>query len=93
MTFPTSLLDARLAREKQQNELDRIRLLEEAKVWLAQNAARYGVKTGYIFGSVTTPARFTARSDVDLAAETFKDRTRTAATKSTNCSNALPHHS
>lgn len=72
MTFPTPLLDARLTREKQQNEVDRLRILQATTDWLTQNAARYGVKTGYIFGSVTTPDRFTARSDVDLAIETFK---------------------
>ncbi|MEM8503577.1 MAG: nucleotidyltransferase domain-containing protein [Cyanobacteria bacterium P01_D01_bin.1] len=72
MAFPTPLLDARLAREKAQNEQDRQQLLQQALDWLPANAQRYGIEGGYVFGSVTEPNRFTQRSDIDLAVETHK---------------------
>lgn len=72
MAFPTPLLDARWAKEKAQNEQDRQQLLQQTLAWLAENAQRYGVEGGYVFGSVTVPNRFTQRSDVDLAVETHK---------------------
>ena len=72
MAFPTPLLDARLAREKKQNEEDRQRLLPMTLDWLAENAARYGIDKGYVFGSVTERDRFTQHSDIDLAVETHK---------------------
>ena len=72
MTFPTPLLDARLAREKTQNEQIRQQLVQQTLDWLTENAQRYGVKRGYIFGSLTMPDRFTQRSDIDLVVETHK---------------------
>ncbi|MEL7069925.1 MAG: nucleotidyltransferase domain-containing protein [Cyanobacteria bacterium J06581_3] len=72
MAFPTPLLDARLAKEKKQNEQDRQRLLQQTLAWLSENAWHYGVDSGYIFGSVTESNRFTQRSDIDLAVETHK---------------------
>ena len=72
MVFPTPLLDARLAREKKQNEEIRQQLLQQTLDWLKNNAQRYGVNGGYVFGSVTIPGRFTQRSDIDLAVETHK---------------------
>ncbi|MEN8445553.1 MAG: nucleotidyltransferase domain-containing protein [Cyanobacteria bacterium J06555_13] len=72
MAFPTPLLDARLAREKKQNEEIRQQLLQQTLDWLSDNARRYGVKGGYVFGSVAIPNRFTQRSDIDLAVETHK---------------------
>ncbi len=72
MAFSTHLLDARLARERKQNEQTRQQLLQQTLDWLAVNAQRYGVEEGYIFGSVTVPSQFTQRSDVDLAVETHK---------------------
>ena len=59
MAFPTPLLDARLAKEKEQNEADRTRLLESALQWLRAHGAAYAITHGYIFGSVTEPGRFT----------------------------------
>lgn len=72
MAFSTHLLDARLAKEKKQNEQTRQQLLQQALDWLTVNARQYGVKSGYVFGSVTEPNRFTQRSDIDLAVETHK---------------------
>ncbi|MGB3293674.1 MAG: nucleotidyltransferase domain-containing protein [Phormidesmis sp.] len=72
MTFPTPLLDARLARQKAANEQARQQILQMTQHWLSSNAARYGIESGYIFGSVTVPGRFSDRSDVDLAVETHK---------------------
>lgn len=72
MAFPTPLLDARLARERVQNEQNRQQLLQQTLTWLADNAIRFGIKNGYVFGSVTMPYRFNQSSDVDLAVETYK---------------------
>lgn len=67
--FPTPLLDAKLQQQRQQNEGDRQEILQAALAWLRSNAAQFGIEQGYLFGSVTQPGRFTARSDVDLAVE------------------------
>ena len=72
MSFPTPLLDARLDKQKEQNEQVRQQLLPTVLEWLSDNAARYGIQTGYVFGSLTQPNRFTQRSDIDLAIETYK---------------------
>ena len=72
MAFPTPLLDARLAKEKEQNEADRGRLLESALQWLRAHGAAYAITHGYIFGSVTEPGRFTQNSDIDIAVDTWK---------------------
>ena len=72
MAYPTPLLDARLAREKKRNEENRQQLLNETIAWLTHNSSKYGVSKGYIFGSVTVPGKFTARSDIDIAVETHK---------------------
>ncbi len=71
MAFPTPLLDARLAREKKQNEADRLQLLKSAMEWLCAHSATYGITRGYVFGSVTEPGRFTRRSDIDMAVDTW----------------------
>ena len=72
MTFPTPLLDARLAKQKVANEQARQQVLQMTQQWLSDNAARYGIESGYIFGSVLVPGRFSDRSDIDLAVETHK---------------------
>lgn len=72
MAFPTPLLDARLAREKEHNEADRQRLLASAIEWLHTHSETYGITQGYIFGSVTEPERFTQTSDIDIAVDTWK---------------------
>ena len=71
MAFPTPLLDARLAREKEQNETERRRLLPLALEWLRAHGPTYGISHGYVFGSVTEPDRFTQSSDVDIAVDTW----------------------
>lgn len=71
MAFPTPLLDARLVREKEQNEADRQRLLKSVLAWLRTNGITYGIAQGYIFGSVTEPGHFSRTSDVDIAVETW----------------------
>ncbi|MBE9064590.1 nucleotidyltransferase family protein [cf. Phormidesmis sp. LEGE 11477] len=73
MAFSTHLLDARLARERKQNEQTRQQILQETLDWLTANAERYGISSGYLFGSVIVPNRFTQRSDIDLAVETYKE--------------------
>ncbi len=72
MGFSTHLLDARLAREKQQNEQIRQQLLQQTLNWLTANAQNYGISSGYLFGSVTVPNKFSQHSDIDLAVETYK---------------------
>ena len=72
MAFPTPLLDARYAREREQNERDRRQILAATLRWLSEHAAQCGFQSGYIFGSLTHKNRFTKHSDVDLAVETHK---------------------
>ena len=72
MTFPTPLLDARLAREKEQNEAARLQLLDLALQWLRTHGTTYGINHGYIFGSVTKPGHFIQNSDIDLAVDTWE---------------------
>ncbi|MGH2416538.1 MAG: nucleotidyltransferase family protein, partial [Microcystaceae cyanobacterium] len=66
-TFPTPLLDEKLVQLRLQNEAERKHLLQEALLWLQQNAARFGVEQGYLFGSVTQEGNFSQQSDLDLA--------------------------
>ena len=72
MAFPTPLLDARLAREKEQNERERQQLLPLALAWLQVHGLDYGISRGYLFGSVTQPGRFTQSSDIDIAVDTWE---------------------
>ena len=72
MAFPTPLLDARLAREKEQNERERQQLLPLALAWLQAHGLDYGISCGYLFGSVTQPGRFTQSSDIDIAVDTWE---------------------
>lgn len=54
--------------EKSKNrERTRVETLERVKTALAELSEEVSFKKAYIFGSVTTPYRFTDRSDVDLA--------------------------
>ncbi|MEO0457152.1 MAG: nucleotidyltransferase domain-containing protein [Cyanobacteria bacterium P01_A01_bin.114] len=71
MTFSTDLLDAKLAEQQAQAEATRQTLLSNALAWLQANAADYGVRQGYLFGSVTEAGRFRPASDIDLAIETL----------------------
>ena len=72
MAFPTPLLDARLAREKDQHERERQQLLPLALAWLQAHGLDYGISRGYLFGSVTQPGRFTQSSDIDIAVDTWE---------------------
>ena len=72
MAFPTPLLDARLAREKEQNERERQQLLPLALAWLQAHGLDYGISRGYLFGSVTQPGRFTQSSDIEIAVDTWE---------------------
>lgn len=69
--FDTSILDARLRQERAQNEFERQRILAAGLLWLSQNGQQFGFETGYLFGSVTQPGRFTQGSDVDIAVESI----------------------
>ncbi|MEO0407399.1 MAG: nucleotidyltransferase domain-containing protein, partial [Cyanobacteria bacterium P01_A01_bin.135] len=57
----------KLQQQRRQNECDRQQVLQAALAWLREHGAQFGIEQGYLFGSVTQPGRFTARSDVDLA--------------------------
>jgi hypothetical protein len=70
--FPTPLLDKKLAHQRQQSEVDRQILLQEALSWLKKQANRFGVEQGYLFGSVTQANRFSPDSDLDLAVESLQ---------------------
>ncbi|MDX2241196.1 MAG: nucleotidyltransferase domain-containing protein [Leptolyngbyaceae cyanobacterium bins.302] len=71
MSFPTPLLDAKLAQLREQSEHDRQHLLQAAIVWLHHHAIDFGFEQGYLFGSVTQPGRFSPDSDIDLAIDSL----------------------
>lgn len=65
----THRLDQILAEKRSQQEQERQFLLEKTRQWLNHNGTEYGIKTAYIFGSVTRPYRFRPQSDIDVAVE------------------------
>jgi predicted nucleotidyltransferase len=69
MPFPTPILDRALATRRQQNEQQRLATCDRVIAWLDGAGQRYGITRAYLFGSLTKPYRFTARSDVDVAVE------------------------
>jgi predicted nucleotidyltransferase len=69
--FPTPILDQKLAQQRYQWERDRQVLLSAAQEWLELHAQEFGIEQGYLLGSVTQAGRFSARSDIDIAVETF----------------------
>lgn len=69
MTFATPILDRALADRRQQNEQQRLAICDRVLAWLDEVGQQYGIDRAYLFGSLTRPYRFTARSDVDLAVE------------------------
>jgi hypothetical protein len=73
VAFSTDLLDAYLAQQRADNEAARQQLLKQALQWLTAHAAAYGIRQGYLFGSVTAAGRFQATSDIDLAIPTLSD--------------------
>lgn len=70
-SFPTPLLDEKLAQLRQQSERDRPQLLQEALIWLQHNATRFGIERGYLFGSITQAGKFAPESDLDPAIESL----------------------
>lgn len=73
MPFSTHRLDAILAQRQAEAEATRQDLLKKALQWLQENAAAYGIRHGYLFGSITESGRFRQSSDIDLAIETLKE--------------------
>lgn len=67
MAFPTPLFDQLLAERQTRWESERQTVLRAALEWLQLHGGDYGIKAGYVFGSVTQAGRFTEYSDVDLA--------------------------
>lgn len=47
-------------------------MLQVTLAWLSENAARYDINSGYIFGSLTMPQKYSQHSDIDLAVETYR---------------------
>ncbi|MBW4474263.1 MAG: nucleotidyltransferase domain-containing protein [Stenomitos rutilans HA7619-LM2] len=72
MTFPTPLLDEKLAQQRQKSEHDRQQLLQMALIWLQHHAIDFGIEQGYLFGSITQTGRFSRQSDLDLAVESLQ---------------------
>lgn len=71
-TFPTPLLDARLAQQRRQAEQLRQRLLDETLQWLSAQGRDFGILQGYVLGSVTRPGSFSEGSDIDIAVDSLK---------------------
>ena len=72
VSFPTPILDEKLAQQRLQNEVERQHLLQEALLWLKQNAGQFAIESGYLFGSITQSGKFSQHSDVDLAVESLQ---------------------
>jgi hypothetical protein len=70
-SFPTPILDRKLAQQRQQWEGDRQHLLQAALIWLQDNADQFGIRQGYLFGSILRAGRFSSRSDVDIAVDSL----------------------
>jgi len=62
-----TLWEANLRRRQAAGEAERLRILADLLAWLDTHGAEHGIGEAWIFGSVTRPNRFDARSDVDLA--------------------------
>ncbi len=75
MPFPTPILDRALADRRQQNEQQRLATCDRVLAWLDAFGRQYGIDRAYLFGSLTRPYRFTVRSDVDLAVESYRSGT------------------
>jgi predicted nucleotidyltransferase len=69
MAFNTRLLDAAIAKRRQQNEQTRQETLTKLLQWFDQHGSQYGVDRVYIFGSLSRPGRFRDNSDIDIAVE------------------------
>ncbi|MEO7913386.1 MAG: nucleotidyltransferase domain-containing protein [Roseiflexaceae bacterium] len=62
-----ALWEATLQCRRATNEVERCRILADLLAWLDAHAAEHGLQQVWVFGSVTQPNRFVARSDIDLA--------------------------
>jgi predicted nucleotidyltransferase len=62
-----ALWEAAIGRRQAANEETRRRLLADLLAWLDAHAPEHGIDEAWVFGSVTRPGRFGARSDIDLA--------------------------
>jgi predicted nucleotidyltransferase len=62
-----ALWEAALQRRRAANEAERRRVLADLLAWLDARGAEHDIDQAWIFGSLTRPGRFGARSDVDLA--------------------------
>lgn len=71
MPYPTPLLDKAIANRRQQNEQQRLIVIEQVIRWLESKAQNYGIPQAYLFGSVVRPYGFGRYSDIDLAVETI----------------------
>lgn len=69
MSFKTYLLDEIIRSKRDRLERERQTLLAQVKRWLDDYGGQYGIRSAYIFGSLTRPDRFTETSDVDIAVE------------------------
>jgi predicted nucleotidyltransferase len=69
MPYPTPLLDKAIANRRQQNEQQRLIMIEQVIRWLESKAQNYGITQAYLFGSVVRPYGFGRYSDIDLALE------------------------
>jgi hypothetical protein len=67
MPYPTPLLDKAIANRRQQNEQQRLIMIEQVIRWLESKAQNYGITQAYLFGSVVRPYGFGCYSDIDLA--------------------------
>lgn len=69
--FPTPVLDRQWAQQREQWERDRQTVLSAAQTWLISHAEEFGIKQGYLFGSVIQAERFSNQSDLDIAVDTL----------------------
>lgn len=69
MPFDTSILDAALAQQRAERELERQQLLVRVLRLLDERAVAFGIQEAYVFGSLTIPYRFSPQSDVDIGVE------------------------
>ncbi len=67
--FNTDKLDQILDDCRLENEKGRQALLQKVMQWLDDHGLEYGIRSAYVFGSLSQPYRFHPNSDIDLAVE------------------------
>mgnify|MGYP005846560785 CR=1 FL=1 len=70
-SFSTAKLDQIIQERRLKLEQERQELIIKTQQWLDQFSTEYGINKAYLFGSVTTPGKFHANSDIDLAIESI----------------------